>query len=327
MYLQDMEPGDAWRQKFVALKPKLNDLRDVILDILDRSIKESGLKIHAITSRVKEEEHFIEKVERKGYGDPFAQMDDLVGARVVCYFIDDLERVRQIVANEFDVLRVEDRSETAAVDAFGYESVHYICTLRTSSSGRHYDAVKDLRFELQCRTLAQDAWANVSHRLAYKGTASIPEPLRRPFHALSALFYIADRNFASFAAEAGRVEEALARPSSQGQLRSDGQTSIDRARMRRLLHEIYPDRSPANDADVSELVEEIAAVGYGTVGAVKDKLVSAQEALASYESDRHRQLSQVGAARMSLTIADRQYAQRRRGAPEDRYERYRRLLP
>ena len=52
-----------------------------------------------------------------------------------------------------------------------------------------------IKFEIQCRTILQNAWASVSHRLAYKGEASIPEALRKDFHALAGLFYVADKHF------------------------------------------------------------------------------------------------------------------------------------
>ncbi|MBI4489516.1 MAG: hypothetical protein HY694_10565 [Deltaproteobacteria bacterium] len=51
-------------------------------------------------------------------------------------------------------------------------------------------------FEIQIRTIAQDAWASISHYLDYKKESDIPAQLRRDFYALSGLFYVADRHFA-----------------------------------------------------------------------------------------------------------------------------------
>ena len=50
-------------------------------------------------------------------------------------------------------------------------------------------------FEIQVRTIAQDAWASVSYHLDYKKEETIPVELRRDFYALSGLFYIADQHF------------------------------------------------------------------------------------------------------------------------------------
>ena len=49
-------------------------------------------------------------------------------------------------------------------------------------------------FEIQVRTIAQDAWDSVSHYLDYKNN-SIRDELKRDFYALSGLFYVADTHF------------------------------------------------------------------------------------------------------------------------------------
>ena len=52
---------------------------------------------------------------------------------------------------------------------------------------------KNIRIELQIRTVIQDAWSILDHKIKYKN--SIPQKLKRRINRLSALFEIADEEF------------------------------------------------------------------------------------------------------------------------------------
>jgi ppGpp synthetase/RelA/SpoT-type nucleotidyltranferase len=52
---------------------------------------------------------------------------------------------------------------------------------------------KNIRIELQIRTVIQDAWSILDHKIKYKN--SIPQNLKRRINRLSALFEIADEEF------------------------------------------------------------------------------------------------------------------------------------
>jgi len=52
-------------------------------------------------------------------------MRDIVGARVVCLFLDDLPRIDNIIREKFDVKHYEDKTKEAGPDQFGYRAVHY----------------------------------------------------------------------------------------------------------------------------------------------------------------------------------------------------------
>jgi len=56
-----------------------------------------------------------------------------------------------------------------------------------------YQAFKGHPFEVQIRSLIQDAWSVLDHRIKYK--KSIPNDLKRRINVLSALFEMADREF------------------------------------------------------------------------------------------------------------------------------------
>lgn len=55
-----------------------------------------------------------------------------------------------------------------------------------------FSGLRSLKAEVQVRTVAQHMWAAVSHRLQYKQERSVPPPLRRAIHRISALLEIVD---------------------------------------------------------------------------------------------------------------------------------------
>ena len=61
-------------------------------------------------------------------------LTDLVGFRIICYFTEQIDMISAIIEKLFDVDRDNciDKSKTLSPNAFGYLSVHYICSLKKS---------------------------------------------------------------------------------------------------------------------------------------------------------------------------------------------------
>jgi len=269
------QPGPIdYADEFDSRLPLYESLRDEVLFILNNAIDKTAVKTHSVLGRVKDRSSFLDKVERKGYADPFAKMPDLVGTRVVCLFYDDIPKLSDLIRAEFSVISEENKIEEAADDTFGYMSVHFECKLLEHFTGTRYDQLKGIVFEIQVRTILMDAWANVSHYLAYKGAASVPANLRKDFNALSALFYIADQQFQSF---------------YDGVTKSDNETAasdidahetvvpIDRGTAAKLLRQMFPDRVDAQAWDVSQFAEEVVKAGYGDIASLQDAIRSGLE--------------------------------------------------
>jgi ppGpp synthetase/RelA/SpoT-type nucleotidyltranferase len=226
---------------------------------------------------VKDIESALEKVQRKAYTDPWGQIQDLVGYRIVCLFASDLDKLTDIIKADFKLLSSENKVEGGADPAtFGYMSNHYICQLKTSYRGPRYDSLQGIIFEVQCRTLLMDAWANVSHYLAYKGDASIPEHLRRDFYALSGLFYVADKHFELFYGDAAASAQGVLTKASVGRLDDD---SVNLETMRALLRQLYPDREEADSPSISEFVEELVSLDHTSLSQIRSFLEGAEEAI------------------------------------------------
>lgn len=103
---------------------------------------------------------------------------------MVCLYLSDIDKIDNTIEEAFEVIERDDKVEDSEKDRFGYMARHLI--VRPSK--------EDMLFEIQVRTISQDAWASISHHLDYK-TNSIGVQFKRDFHALSGLFYIADKQF------------------------------------------------------------------------------------------------------------------------------------
>jgi ppGpp synthetase/RelA/SpoT-type nucleotidyltranferase len=182
-------------RKYDANLSGYTELANIVQYTLKKSIKKHGIKTHSITFRIKGINSLIDKVRRKRINKPFEQIHDLVGFRVVCLFLSDLDEVRNILRGEFDVFEEDDKINDSEINIFGYMSLHLKARLKHPSDATSTHEIGKIPFEIQVRTIAQDAWASISHYLDYKQTSVIPEELKRDFHALSGLFYVADTHF------------------------------------------------------------------------------------------------------------------------------------
>ena len=179
---------ESFSKRYSDRLPEFKFLRDEAKSYLKKAIIKSKLKVHSIIGRIKGFDSCVDKIMNKKTENPFDSIKDFVGLRVVCLFLSDLDRVEKVINETFEVLDRKDKTNGKEKDVFGYMGTHYIVRLKMKKE------TNPMPFEIQVRTIAQDAWASVSHHLDYK-TNSIPEEFKKDFHALSGLFYVADTHF------------------------------------------------------------------------------------------------------------------------------------
>jgi ppGpp synthetase/RelA/SpoT-type nucleotidyltranferase len=160
--------------------------------ILDHNLKKLNIKCENLYGRVKGFNSFLEKAQDRRMSDPFKEMTDIVGLRVICLFQSDIDKVKKVIREIFQVIKEEDRA-TITPDLFNYTTPHFDVRLRNFPNGE----LSQIVFEIQVRTICQHTWCSVSH-LFYKGEKSIEsidENTKRDFYALNGLLYVADTHF------------------------------------------------------------------------------------------------------------------------------------
>ncbi len=156
-----------------------------------------------IEYRVKEWIKIPEKLERESLKfKSLKDLNDLIGFRLILLFRRDLQRICDLIANNFRVIKRYDTQDRLKEDQFGYSSVHFIIELQESwLDVPTFAKARGFKIEVQIRTVAQHIWAAASHVLQYKQEASVPPSLRRSIHRVSALLEIVDLEFERVLAE------------------------------------------------------------------------------------------------------------------------------
>lgn len=197
---------------FHEIRHNYQQVVDEVIFLLRQRLRDRGLEVAQVVGRVKAVESILDKVKRKEYRDPLAQITDLAGVRVVCLHPQDLEPIVTAVRQTFRVLEEVDKDSESEPDRFGYRARHFIVGLTKEASGERYRLLRKFVCEIQVRTVLQDAWAIIDHHLRYKRESQVPQGLRREIHSLAAVLETADRQFAAIAAERRRYIKWLNHP-------------------------------------------------------------------------------------------------------------------
>ena len=171
-------------------------LGDVVHEMLAGIAKDLGLTVLAVEHRVKEERSLSGKLERKG--DLYSNLEDItdiLGCRIICFLSDEIDKIGKKVEETF-VVDWEHSSDKRALikeDAFGYLSLHYICSLPFNDKWPNEICGK--KFEVQIRTILQHAWSAIHHDIGYKSDFGVPREIKRQFARLAGLLELADDEF------------------------------------------------------------------------------------------------------------------------------------
>jgi len=204
--------------KFYQENYKLLDTAAEYFRTLINSLLLNNVEIQTVIARVKDRDECISKFKikyQKSLEDSKTEYEirnhitDLIGVRVICLYEPDIEKIKDILERNFDVLAITDKISDieSTENQFGYKSLHLDLKLnevrKTLPENVNY---ADLQFEIQIRTIIQDAWSVLDHKIKYK--KNIPSDLKRRINRLAALFELADEEFNSIKLDTEHFEDA-----------------------------------------------------------------------------------------------------------------------
>lgn len=179
------------------------------LEVLIKDHVRDAKRIDRVSARAKSPDRFVAKASKVNddgaarYPDPYLQIQDQIGARVVVYYLRDVQRLRELLMKYFRPIE-EQLIVPDSESEFGYFGLHYILVLPSDAvpkSIRLEDA-PDF-FELQIKTLFQHAWSEANHDLGYKPETPLDANQKRLMAYTSAQAWGADREFDQLAEELG----------------------------------------------------------------------------------------------------------------------------
>lgn len=118
------------------------------------------------SSRIKSPESLDAKLRKCGLPEGYesalaAEMHDIVGARVVCAFNDDVYSVAAWLMKCPEYVAVNVKDYIAYPKPNGYRSLHLILKIASGMG-------QGMLIEIQLRTIAMDFWSTLEHKVKYK---------------------------------------------------------------------------------------------------------------------------------------------------------------
>lgn len=146
------------------------DLGKRIQDKLERS----GIYFH-IFARVKEAGSIWHKLEwkKEKYLQKNKKMQDIVGIRIVLYYMDDIAICKEMLKNTYSIIEKDSHEDKPKVNEFNPLRMNYVCRIPEEFIERFPEKLwEDYRidktFEVQIRTTFSEGWHEVDHEVRYK---------------------------------------------------------------------------------------------------------------------------------------------------------------
>lgn len=151
-----------YRCALMEVETKLNVLN------AEFTMKNNRNPFESIKSRIKTPRSILEKLQRKGYEISVKGIEenlaDVAGIRVICSFPDDIYATAKMLTDQDDIRVLEVKDYIINPKPNGYRSLHLILEVPIFLSNEK----KNMKVEVQFRTIAMDFWASLEHKLKYK---------------------------------------------------------------------------------------------------------------------------------------------------------------
>ncbi|NDI36429.1 GTP pyrophosphokinase [Chengkuizengella sediminis] len=166
--------GRDWRkflypyeQSVDELKVKFKSLRTELKQVEEFS------PIEFVTGRVKKVSSILQKARKLNVSMDHLEtgIEDIAGIRIMCQFVEDIERVVELIHERQDMDVVNEKDYVNNNKPSGYRSYHVIVEYPVQTAL----GVKRVLAEIQIRTLAMNFWATIEHSLNYKYKEKLPK--------------------------------------------------------------------------------------------------------------------------------------------------------
>ena len=122
--------------------------------------------IEGIKSRLKSPEGIAKKLKKKNLDFSIESIQenirDVAGVRVICSFPEDIYMLADCLLSQDDITLIEKKDYIKNPKKSGYRSLHLIIEVFLQNEK------KNMKVEVQLRTIAIDFWASLEHKLRYK---------------------------------------------------------------------------------------------------------------------------------------------------------------
>lgn len=151
--------------------------------------------IEQVNGRVKSISSILEKVQKKNISldEVEERIEDIAGIRIICQFVEDIDKVVNIIRNRKDMRIKSEKDYITHMKASGYRSYHIIIYYEVNTA----NGPKELKAEIQIRTLAMNFWATIEHSLQYKYKGNMPQHIKNKLSNASEAIIVLDEEMSS----------------------------------------------------------------------------------------------------------------------------------
>lgn len=159
----------AYREMMMTYSCAIKEVRTKF-DVLDTEfhIRYQRNPISTIHTRLKSQTSIMEKMGRLGYPPTIEnieqQLHDIAGVRVICAYVDDIYKIADALIRQDDIRLIRKKDYIASPKPNGYRSLHLIVSVPVFFA----QSKRDMKVEVQIRTIAMDFWASLEHQIKYK---------------------------------------------------------------------------------------------------------------------------------------------------------------
>lgn len=107
--------------------------------------------------------------------DKIDTLNDIVGVRVVCLFLDDMKKIIDIIEEDTEIEILNRKDFVTNPKDSGYRSYHMIVRVPVVIA----DKKVMVKAEIQIRTIVMDMWASLEHKIWYKKGIVLPEEVKQ----------------------------------------------------------------------------------------------------------------------------------------------------
>ncbi len=140
-----------------------------------------GGKTEHIKTRIKSKQSTILKLNKLQLNTTadvaVDNLTDIIGIRVVCRFLSDVYEIADMLETSREVEHIISKDYISHPKPNGYRSYHIIINI---AEGDRYFPV-----EIQLRTISQDSWASLEHKLKYKKEIANSNMIKRELKRLA----------------------------------------------------------------------------------------------------------------------------------------------
>ena len=184
--LKFYEDVDSWETLMFLYNAALKEINTKI-EILNDEFQHVHhyTPIEHIKSRIKTPESIVKKLKKNGYEVNVKNMvkhvRDIAGVRIICSFTSDIYLIADMLTKQGDLKIISLKDYIKHPKDSGYQSYHMLVSVPIYLSGGFVDTM----VEIQIRTVAQDFWASLEHKIYYKFEGNAPDYISRDLRECS----------------------------------------------------------------------------------------------------------------------------------------------